>query len=124
MTHAEHTKSTEFFRCEKNNWRETTWHLGVESDFNPCLDFILTFNKQIKQRFSVHHRFSEVSHKTNQCGVPLVCNLGKSCGSAGHQNLTNSVFKLFNSFLVHLDKGLGGNFFGTFILKLPNSIFL
>jgi hypothetical protein len=88
------------------------------------LNFVFALNKQVEQLIRVQNGFTIVCHQTNQGRVPLVRNLGKSRGTACHQNLTHSVFKLFNSIFVNLNERLSSDFLRAFILQLPDTVFL
>jgi len=124
VAHAQHSQPTQLLRAEKDYWRKPAWHFTVETHFYSGLNFVLHFNKQIKQPFSVNYCFPVVGHQPDQSCIPLVCNFSKSSGARCHKYLSTSIFKLFDRVLLNLDKSLGCNFLSRFILQFPHAIFL
>ena len=50
-------------------------HFGVETDLDTSLDLVLAFDQQVEKLLRVDHRFAEISHETDQGGVPFVDDL-------------------------------------------------
>ena len=70
-----HTKSANLLgRVEHNGW-EATGHFRVESDLDSRLDLVLALDQEIKKFLCVDNGFAEVSHQTDQGGVPLIHDL-------------------------------------------------
>lgn len=121
MTHWQHSKTSKFFRCVENNWRESSWHFRVQTNFNSCLNLVLTFYKNVKKFFSMNNSFSIIGHETNQGCIPLICNFCKGCWTTCHENLSDSVFKSFDTFFIYSQISLCSDLFCV-ILKFPNAI--
>lgn len=75
MTHGQHAKPAQLFRCIKDHRGETARHFGVQTDLDTCLDLVLTLHKQVQEFLCIHYSLPEVCHQTNQSGVPFVHNL-------------------------------------------------
>lgn len=72
----------------------------------------------------MHNTFSVIGHEANESSIPLVGYFGESGTATSHQNLSDSVLELLHSLIIYLQKGLGCDLFGVFILQLPTTIFL
>lgn len=79
MTHGEHTQSTQFLGCIKDDRRETRGHFGVETHLNSGLNFVFTLHQQIQDLFSMDDSLTIIGHQTDEGSIPLVGNLGE-CG--------------------------------------------
>ena len=67
---------------------------------------------------------TEICHQTYQSSIPLICNLSKGSASTGHEYLSNSILKLFETLFIDFNECLSSNLLGIFILKSPSTIFL
>ena len=93
VAHWKHTKSSKFLGSIEDNRRETTWHFRVETYFDSSLNFILRFDKKIQHFFSVNDGLSEVSHKSNESGVPFIRNFSEGSWPTGHKYLPDPILK-------------------------------
>jgi hypothetical protein len=72
----------------------------------------------------VNSGFTEICHQTDQSSIPLICNLSEGGTATCHENLPDSIFKLFEAFIIYFNECLSSYFFGVFILESPSTIFL
>ena len=75
VTHGQHTESSQFFRSIEDDGRKSGRHLRVQSDLDPSLNLIFTFNEKIKKFLCIDNRFAEIRHQADQRCVPFVDNL-------------------------------------------------
>lgn len=75
MTHGQHAKAAQLFRCIKDHRWEAARHFGVQTNLDTGLDLVFTLHKQVEELLCVHYSLSEVSHQANQSSVPFVDNL-------------------------------------------------
>jgi hypothetical protein len=67
---------------------------------------------------------SEIRHQANKSCIPFICNLSEGGTATCHENLPDSIFKLFEAFIIYFNECLSSYFFGVFILESPSTIFL
>lgn len=116
VTHGQHAQAAKFFRRVENHWRESRRHFRVKTDLDAGLNFVFAFYEQIQKFLSVHNRFTEVSHETDQRRVPFVDDLRKRRRSRSHENLANSVVELVERFIVDAQEALGSSLLRHFVL--------
>jgi hypothetical protein len=71
---------TDFWSVEYDR-RETRRHFTVQSDLHTGLDLVLRFDQRIKQLIRMDNGLAVIRHQTDNGGIPLVHNLGKSGGT-------------------------------------------
>jgi hypothetical protein len=86
------------FRSIKYYGRETRRHFAVQSNLNTSLDLVLGLDQCIKQFIGMDDSLTVIGHQTNNCGVPLIHNLGESGRSRAHEDLANSIVELLNAY--------------------------
>lgn len=62
VTHGQHTEAPQLLGRVKHDGREATGHLGVETDLDTRLDFVLTLDQQVQEFLRVDHGLPEVGH--------------------------------------------------------------
>lgn len=124
MSHRKHSKASELFRSVEHNRRESAGHFWIQTYFNTSLYLALWFNEEIQHLFCVDDGLSKVCHQSDESGVPFIRYFCESCWSAGHQNLSNSVFESFEWVFIESNEGICCDFLCNLILKLPNSFLL
>lgn len=124
VTHGEHSKTAKLFGSVENDWRESTWHFRVETHLDSRLNLVFALDQQIEKLLRVYHSLSIVGHQPDQSRVPLIAHLRKSGRPACHQNLPHPILESLHSLVVNANKSRSSYFFGVFILKFPDAIFL
>lgn len=66
MTHREHTKTSQLLWSVKDNWRESTGHLGVQTNLDTSLDLEKNRREGLFLRWKVTNARTSKSHDTFQ----------------------------------------------------------
>ena len=122
VTHGEHAETTEFLGGVKDDGRETTGHLGVETHLDPRLHPILALDDQIQEFTRLNDSLPIISHQANEGGVPFVDGLGEGGSTGCHQESTNAISKASHGFLGDTQKGLCSSLPRRLIDQIPYSI--
>mmetsp|Transcript_82933 Transcript_82933/g.149644 ORF Transcript_82933/g.149644 Transcript_82933/m.149644 type:complete len:355 (+) Transcript_82933:1047-2111(+) len=122
VSHAQHTQTSQLLWSVEDHWRESRWHLGVQSDLNTGLHLVLALHQQIQQRVGVDHCLAEVGHHADEVRVPLVRDLREGGGSRGHEDRSAAILVLLLGLVVHLQEGLCCHLLGGVVLQLPDTL--
>jgi hypothetical protein len=84
-------------RSIEHDWRETRWHLAVQTNFDTGLNFVLGLDESIQKLVRVNDSLSIVRHQADEGCVPFVDNLRKRSRAGTHQDLTNAIVELLDA---------------------------